>query len=710
MYARQWLRLAAVALMLAGAGPALAQLATNGPVLISAEAITHDQSTGIVTATGHVEVATAAQTLLAETITWDPKSDRVRASGNVALMQPDGEVIFAEETELTDQFRNGFVSGLRVLLADQSRFAATEATRTEGVRTEMLNAIFTACVTCANDANPPAWQVKAARVIHDKDARKVYYEHARLELFGVPVLYTPYFSHPDPTVKRLSGLLAPTYGNNNQLGATLELPYYLNLAPDRDATITPLFTSREGPVLKGEYRQATPKGRLETRASITQPRARDGAQVTDGRDTRGHIEANGQWDIDDVFRWGFTGARSTDDTYLKRYEISNENTLVTNAFVEGIDGRNYAAVNAWAFQGLREDDDPGQTPLVLPMIDYTLYGPPGQVGQYTMLDANALAIRRSDGPDVVRFSGGATWRLPYTSPYGDVYQLSARLRADAYAVDGVRSPDDPDTLVVDGVEGRLLPRVALDWRHPLVRAGNPYDFLIEPVASLVAAPYGGNPRLIPNEDSLSFQFDDTNLFSATRFPGRDRWEGGPRLNYGIKLGTYSPTTAAYAMVGQTLRARDDTFPPGSGLEKSPSDYVGRVSIQWPNVDLEQRFRMDRNSYSLRRNEVDLLVGPEELRVGAGYVFLTEDAPTTDFGAREELNLTGQFQIRRGWMFTARSRHDLRDDGGLRLAGFGLVYECDCMRVSLELVRRLTEDRDVPRSTSISLRLNLRHLG
>ena len=709
---RRWVRLVAagLGLVFALALPAVAQRVANGLVLISADTITHDQATGVVTASGKVELATETQTLLADQVIWDPAKDRVRAVGNVALVQPDGEVVLADEVELTDQFRNGFVSGLRVLLADQSRFAATEATRADGTRTEMLNAIFTACATCAGDPNPPAWQVKAARIVHDKDARKVYYEHARLELFGVPTLYTPYFSHADPTVRRLSGILVPTYGTNNQLGATLEVPYYINIAPDRDATITPMFTTREGPVLKGEYRQATPKGSFETRGSITQPRARDGLELTDGRDTRGHVEANGQWKIDDVFRWGFTGARATDDTYLRRYEISNEDTLVTNAFVEGIDGRNYASVNAWAFQGLRADDDPGHTPLVLPMIDYVLYGPPGRLGQYASLDANALAIRRSDGADTMRISTGASWRLPYTSPRGDVYQLSARLRADAYAIDGQRSLGDPATLVVDGLEARLLPRVAIDWRYPLVRGGSRYDFLVEPIASVILAPYGGNPRLIPNEDSPSFQFDDTNLLSPTRFPGRDRWEGGPRINYGIKLGTYSATNSAYAMIGQTVRARDDTFPPGSGLEKNPSDYVGRINVQWGDVDLQQRFRMNRDSLSLRRNEVDLAVGPEAARLSAGYVYLTEDLETDEFGQREELSLGGQFQIRRGWSVTARSTHDLRDDGGLRLAGFGLVYECDCMKVSLEMVRRLTEDRDVPRSTSISLRLNLRHLG
>ena len=685
------------------------------PVLIAADAIEHDQETNVVTATGRVEIDNGTQVLMADRIVWDVRADTVRAFGNIALVQPDGEVLFADEAELSDRFRNGFVSGIRVLLADQSRFAATEATRTDGTHTEMYNALFTACNTCMGDPNPPVWQLRASKVTHDQVAHTVRYEHARLEFFGVPVFYTPFFGHPDPTVKRKTGLLAPTYGTTSALGATIETPYFIDFAPDRDATLTPFVTSREGLVLKGEYRQLTPRGQFETRGSITNPRARDedNLRLTE-RDIRGHVEATGRVDLNETWRWGFSGARARDDTYLRRYEISDANVLTTNAYLEGIQGRDYAAVNAWSFQGLRPDDDPGQSPFVLPMAEYSAYGPVGRYGQYTVLDANALALHRSEGLDVVRLSSQAEWRLPYTSQFGEVYSFSASIRGDAYAVDGQRGTDTPPDQAVDGLKGRVLPRVSLDWRFPLVRLGQRADYLIEPMLALIAAPYGGNPPLIPNEDSLTFEFDDTNLFGPSRFPGLDRWEGGPRLNYGIKVGGYSAQTAAHAMIGQTVRARDDTFPVGSGLEKSPSDYVGRINIQWPRVDLQQRFRLDRESFSLRRNEIELGFGPDDVQVTAGYVFLSEklevDGPTGPEARREEFNLAARIKLNPTWSISARSRHDLGEDGGLLLAGFGITYDCDCMRVSLELTRRLTEDRDVPRSTAISVRVNLRHLG
>ncbi|MDA1133198.1 MAG: LPS assembly protein LptD, partial [Proteobacteria bacterium] len=504
---------------------------------------------------------------------------------------------------------------------------------------------------------------------------------------------------------------APTYATSSHLGLQVEVPYYFNLAPHRDATFAPVFTGREGVVLAGEYRERTHAGAWRLEGSVTNPRERRGAIRTGGRDVRGHARASGRFDLGPGWRWGFDGARSTDDTYLRRYGISSENTLVSNAYVEGLDGRNYAAVNAWAFQGLREDDIPGQTPLVLPMVDYLLVSDPGPQGQTVTIDANLMGLTRNRGTDSWRASTAGTWRLPYTAPLGDVYTVSASLRGDAYVVSGVPSPNTPAGRTENVYVGRVLPRVALDWRFPLVRPGPSADLLLEPVVALIVAPRGGNPDKIPNEDSLSFEFDDTNLFSASRFPGLDRWESGPRMNYGLRFGAYGASSSATALLGQTLRDRDPTlFDERSGLQTGPSDYVGRVHIATPNVDYFQRLRMDQESFSLRRNEIGLRVGDDDLNFTTGYVFLSEELSTENLGRREELSLAGRAPLGNGWRVDAQSRHDLSDPGGLLLAGIGLVYECDCMQFSIDLTRRLTSDRDVPRSTTISLRLRLRHLG
>ena len=216
-------------------------------VVMSADSLTYDEALGVVTAAGNVEISQGQRLLIADAVTYNEFHDVMTASGNVTLMEPTGEVLFADYLELSDELRDGVMRNIRILLNEETRIAANSARRSNGNRTEMNKAVFSPCKLCPlHPEEPPLWQIKAVRIVHDQEARDVAYYDAWLEMFGIPVLYTPYFEHPDPTVKRRSGFLAPSYGSSSTLGVQLTTPYYWNIAPHRDATLKPKFTSDEG--------------------------------------------------------------------------------------------------------------------------------------------------------------------------------------------------------------------------------------------------------------------------------------------------------------------------------------------------------------------------------------------------------------------------------------------------------------------------------
>ena len=125
---------------------------------------------------------------------------------------PTGKVTYANIMDLSDDYRDGFVDSLRVDTEDETRMAATRADRTNGNYTVFENGVYTACAPCRDDPKkPPLWQVKGARIIHDQTDKMLYFENAQLEFFGVPMAYLPYFSTPDPTVKRKTGFLMPAH-------------------------------------------------------------------------------------------------------------------------------------------------------------------------------------------------------------------------------------------------------------------------------------------------------------------------------------------------------------------------------------------------------------------------------------------------------------------------------------------------------------------
>jgi len=716
MRGRKLARAFAAALALAApAAPAQERAragAPDQPFLLSADELTYDENAGVVTARGSVEIAQGARTLLADAVSYNTRDGMVTASGNVSLLEPSGDVVFAEYVQLDRDLADGFMENVRLLMRDDARLAANQARRFPDERTELSQAVYSPCRSCPNEA--PTWQIKAVKVVHDKAAQEIRYEDAVFEAFGVPIAYTPYFSHSDPTVKRRSGFLPPSFGSDSELGLRLTTPYFWALSPSRDLTIAPTVTSREGVVLAGEYRELTQNGGYSFEASGTYVDRRDddGGRIDD-KEFRGHIKGGGRFDIDPVWRWGFDVSRATDDTYLRRYDISDADTLTSDIYVEGFRGRNYAALSAYAFQGLRREDDPGLTPVVLPLADYSFVSQPSETtGARFAVDGNMVSLYRTGGPDTRRVSGQASWELPWVGDGGDVWSLTAALRADAYWLNGyfdpLGRPGDDDEYVV-----RAEPLAALQWSYPMVRTEGTVRQVIEPVAQAILQPYDGEDDQIPNEDSQNVEFDDTNLFGFSRFPGHDRLEDGPRFNYGMRFAAYGASGgAATALVGQVLRLKEDSsFGRSSGLDDERSDYVARVSVSpGPWLDLVNRTRIDRDLEDIRRNEVYLGIGPDKLRFAMSYVLLDRDLTVDQVNSSEELYLYLRGQLSRYWSALALSRRDLVDDGRQIQTGFALRYEDECVVFEASLDRDFTRDRDVEPSTSLNFRVILVNLN
>lgn len=197
------------------------------PAEIQADQIQQDRDLNTVTARGHVEVTQSGRTLLADTLSYNLKQDVIVASGNVSLTDVDGQVTFADYMEITGDMKEAAVSGIRVLMTDDSHLSGVTGRRIGGTRTILNNAQYTACKPCAeHPKDPPLWQLHASTVTHDEIQHVIEYEDVWMDFEGIPIAYSPYFSHTDPLVKRKSGLLAPSMLNNSSLGSAVRVPYF----------------------------------------------------------------------------------------------------------------------------------------------------------------------------------------------------------------------------------------------------------------------------------------------------------------------------------------------------------------------------------------------------------------------------------------------------------------------------------------------------
>jgi LPS-assembly protein len=672
-------------------------------ILFSADEVDYNQELQTVTARGNVEISREGRILLADTVSYDRSQDVLTASGNVSITEQTGEVTFASYVELSGDFKDGIVRDIYVLLDENTRIAGAGARRSGGNFTEIAKAVYSPCKVCEEDGSgsTPLWRIRAARVLHDANRKTVEYEDARLEVAGIPVLYTPYFQHPDPTVKRQSGLLAPSFGSTSHVGTYFSQPYYWAIDNSKDMTFTPTYTTDEGPLLATEYRQRFDSGEMAVIGSAT----------NDSNDSwQGHIDAEGRFDIDPTWRWGFDAEQATKKTYLSRYGFASPSVLTSNLFTEGFRGASYTRADVYYFQGLKSDDDRDTTPMVLPHMQFHGLSAPAKYGSITTLDLDALSLTREDGADSHRVSAKAGWELPHVGSMGDVTKLSLSVRSDNYLVSNVGREGRDD---YSGYAGRILPLAAIDWQMPFVSSQGSYNQVITPIAMAAWSPNGGNPAEISNEDSQSFEFDDINLFAHDRFGGLDRAEDGFRASYGLEWGVYGPDGGyTSAMFGQSYRANEnDTFAVGSGLEEHLSDYVGRVTVS-PNeyLDLTYRYRLDNDDFSARRNQVTVDAGSlDTLRVSSSYVHFTDDAGSEEFDEREEFYFQAQRQFSQYWSGRAYGRYDVDQSDPLEY-GIGFVYEDECFIFDGRVRRTFYRDQDLGESDEFLFRLVFKTLG
>lgn len=687
--------------LVAALSAAAQQAEGDVPILLRADEMSHDSELQIVSARGNVEVFRADRVLLADTVIYNQRDDVLTAKGNVTLLEPTGEVLFSEYAELTGDLKDGIIEDIRMILSDGARIAANSGRRSGGAVHELRKAVYSPCDICREDpTRAPLWQIKAVKVTHDNNRHEISYRDAWVEVAGIPVIYTPYLSHPDPTVKRRTGAMIPSFGSSSDLGTVLQIPYFINIDPWRDMTLTPIYTSEEGPVLAAEYRHRWRKGEMEMSGSITED--------STGR-KRSHIDGTGSFDLNETWRTGFELQRSSDDTYMRRYGFSSESNLTSRLYAEGFRGRNYLVANTYAFQGLEEADDPGTTPLVLPFVEYHHVGDPGRSGGRTKLDASLLALTRTDGNDTQRLSVTGGWELPYVGPMGDIYNLSASVRGDAYHVTDLERDGKSN---YSGLSQRMLYELALQWRYPFARSVGTTQQVIEPIASMIVSPYGGNPDTIPNEDSQDFELDDTNLFSSSRYSGIDQVEGGPRMNYGLRWGIFGLGGGHTSfLIGQSVRLRkDDTFAEGSGTKSRLSDVVARAEISpGDNFDLTYRTRLDKDNFAARRNEVSLSLGPSALRFTSSYSFFDRQENSEFSTSRKELRSSLTAQLDRNWRTYANIVYDAEDQEA-RSYGLDLTYEDECLFFVTTYGRTFFQDRDIAPTDSIFFRVGLKTLG
>ena len=751
------------------------KLAPNSPfrdpdiIYLEADTLTNDEATKILTAQGQVEGRYQDRTLRADRVVYNLETGQVLASGNVVLVQADGSSQYADKLELSNELEAGTATDFVARTPGGGVTAARFVARGKDGEVELYNAYYTACEVC-EEKPTPSWRIKARQVTQDQDSRTVQYRDATFELFGIPVFYSPYLAHPDPSSERASGILAPFIGVSNATGFNARLPYYWAIDDYTEATITPRVYSKVNPLLELQAARQFHTGRIQLNGSLTYGSIfdRNGNAFDDpsafsnpetapvGRKLRGHLNATGLFSPSNFWTYGFGLQYTSDDNYLLRYNLNEQRDRqglyqdesrrnTSQAFIVGQNESTRLTLSSVAFQDRRdritvigEDrfsfsrSDDGRLPVIAPRLELEHYMSDPVFNGRLRASGNLTVLNRETGSDYTRATAGLDYAKTWIAPGGIEVKPFANIRTDFYNIEA----DEEDASEQTSNDfTRTLGQAGIDIRYPFIRLGESTTWVVEPRVQLTQS-FGdakldefiisGASDMPLTEDAGNADLTAALLWQSNKSSGYDFWQEGTRIDVGGNVTLdWGKSNSASVFLGQSfsaggngeaiedLSSEDGGFRVGSGLAGRESDIVGEASLKLGRfITSQTKLRYDQDTNDFTRIDSSLGMRSKWVDTSARYYRLSNNAGAliTTIGAPQE-ELTGSVRVKlnKNWSTSYGLTRDL-DADRTRRQTLGLRYQDDCMLLEL-LYRKSQFNNDAIRNISgLGIRVSLLTLG
>ncbi len=694
---------------------------------IHADILSRDEEAGITKGIGNVEVAYGENVLSADEITMFEAENKIVAEGNVRLLDKSGSVTQGPSATLYDEGATMEVEEARVTLPEGSRIAARVLEKRSENQYVLHRGVFTPCAPCRLEegkdkgtASRPIWQIRASRVVNDRKNQHLHYYNAVFEVMGVPVFYTPYHSHPDPTVKRRSGWLRPSFADNNLLGDTYYLHYYGVISPHADFEFRPFHTKRDGWVLRANARVRTMRGEVSLEGALANSFAKKPGQSEAKDQNRGYGKLGAKFDIDKNWRWGGEYSRASDDTFLRRYGIYGGRTARSSLFLEGFTARNYAKAELLSYQDFRINST---TTDLLPSLRYSFAGRPRyRIGSWNIdLDLTHFRHKEHIKPSVGRMVVRAVKNFISHDKSGLVFEFKQSIQANFYNIRDKTEGSEDENKFASEITPRFLSTVS----YPLASVRRWGYFSLTPKVGFALGANHKPKKSIYNIDGNETEFDESDLFVVDRASGYDKAESGKRIDYGLSLGTLlDDGKGASGFFGQSYRLdkepeRDEDTAEAAGAGKGYSDFVGNFQI-FPAQDLafNYRYRLDKRDLDLRVSEISAVLGEDDLKATVSYLKLKlpyvynrddNEGKGIKYSRREEISPRLDFKFGAYWGGYIGGSYNMDTNRSVSYrARFG--YSDECFAADIIFRRTFVRDRDYAAEDFILFQFNFKYVG
>ena len=443
----------------------------NDEILINADEIEVSDDGEKITASGNVNISTDNILSSSDNFVYQKRDERIDASGNIIVKDSIGNYYYFDNFISDKKFNEAIGTNTKIRLKDGSRIAGKSFSRKNSKINQINNASYT---PCNRDnyllKNCPGWKLSAKRVIHDSEKQNIYYEGATLSILNIPILYTPFFAHPDPTVKKRSGLLMPSISNDNNLGTSFSLPFFYNISSNYDLTFTPTIQTSSDDYYSLDYRHLTKNYKLNINSSISNNESKSG--------TKNHIFIGGA--VKNPFgKFDYKIETSNNDTYLRKNYI-NDLTILTSGlnFTKEM-GNSYLDFSSYIYKHLNNPSDQ-KWEYVYPTINYDIYDYKDEIYGLNWQIRNSLLNYRDINKNYNQQISTeiSSKKINVSRKTGIKFENTFQNRFIYFN----NSTNDFNQI-------RVFPQLASKISYPLNRKTNNRNEVLEPIIMPILAPY-----------------------------------------------------------------------------------------------------------------------------------------------------------------------------------------------------------------------------
>ena len=562
---------------------------------------------------------------------------------------------------------------------------------------------FTMCNYRENDKCPP-WELRAGKMTHDKIKKTMFYDNAVIKVYNIPIFYFPKLSHPDPTVKRRSGFLIPSYNDTKNLGSSVNVPYFWAIGKDRDLTINSKLFASEHPLFLGEYKQVFKNSNLTLDFGHTNGyrNASDTKKLGD----KSHLflnflnNFNKNKDINQNIEVNLEHV--SDKKYLKLYKIEsnlvNYETEVLENFIDysviNNDKNHFFSLNAGAYRTLADSYN-DKYEYILPEIEYDKQLFSDKFG-YGILKSSLKVHNYDTNKYKKTLINNFNWEID--RPFSEKIfkgKILSDLKNINYEYDNVEGFKTSSNNELFGAVGYLA---SLDL---FKNTGSVSNHLLTPKILLKYAP--NYMRKEEGEHNLAKK----NLFSLDRLQSGQNYEGGTNVTIGLDYEINDNFNQTNFSVGQIIseKKNNKNMPDTLSLDNRFSNVVGNLNHKrGDNFNFNYNYSIDQNLKETNFNELSMDYINNNLSFNINY--LEEEKKS---GENEYIKSSIKYKKGDSGVLTFGSKRNLITNSS---EFYDLSYEYinDCLRAGLYYRREFYNDSELEAENSLMFKITLSSFG